>query len=128
MAFDRLETVVKSGRNGMPASVSLRSNKGARPGCYIGLSVAFAGELSIKSADRFDLLLGTGDMKGLIRLKRCASGLIAPKMLKGGAIFSCGFIERFGTEPEPKQFCHAKLVDADTIEIKLPAWGLEQDV
>jgi hypothetical protein len=47
---------------------------------------------------------------------------------EGGAIFSYGFIERFGTEPEPKQFCHAKQVDADTIEITLPAWGLEQDV
>ncbi len=128
MAFDRLETVVKSGRNGMPASVSLRSNKGGRPGCYIGLSVAFAAELSIKASDKFDLLLGTGDKKGLIRLKRCERGIIAPKMLKGGAIFSCGFIERFGLEPEPKAFCHATAVDADTIDITLPPWGLEQDV
>ena len=84
MAFDRLEQAVKSGRNGMPASISLRASKSGRPGCYIGLSVAFSTDLSIKSADRFDLLLGTGDMKGLIRLKRCASGIVAPKMLKGG--------------------------------------------
>jgi hypothetical protein len=62
-------------------------------------------------------------------LVRSKTGLIKPRMRARGAVdFNCGHIERFGTEDEPKQYCQAKLVDADTIQVTLPPWSLEQDV
>lgn len=83
----------------------------------------------MKQGELFDVLLGTGDQKGLMRLKRSKTG-VAPAMItgKGGAVFRLGFIERFGTESERKQFCSATAMDADTVEIVLPPWADEQDV
>lgn len=127
MAFDRVEVIVKAGRTGLPASVSLSTHE--RPTFKISLSREFVATHGIKAEDRFDLLLGTGDQKGLARLKRAKTGLLAPHpQRKGGVSFNCGHVERFGSEPEKKQFCKAAAIDADTFEIVLPAWSQEQDL
>lgn len=60
-----------------------------------------------------------------MRLVRSKAGLIvAAPISKGGAKFYCGHIERFGAEPQKKQFCAAEIVNADTIEITLPPWAV----
>lgn len=129
MAFEQIAVLVKSNRAGMPASVSLSVRGGGRPTCKVNLSKEFAGSFGLKKTDAFDLLLGTGGEKGLLRFKRSNTGIARPRIgKKGGATFHLGHIERFGTEPEPKQFCNAEAIDADTIEIVLPKWAEEQDV
>ena len=130
MAFDKLESVSGLQRAiWRPVSVSLFARGNVPPRFRITLSKLFVAKFAISEADSFDLLLGTGDQKGVIRLKRSKSGVLQPRLLKlGAATFNCGHIERFGTEPEKKQFCRSLIVDADTIEIRLPPWGMEQDV
>lgn len=133
MAFDKLEALVKSGRAGLPASVALsvmgKSGGGGRPRCRVSFSAAFAAEAAIKDAERFDVLLGTGEQKGLLRLKRSKKGVAEAMTLpkSGGVSFNLGYIERFGSEPEERQYCNATLVDADTIEVVLPSWADEQE-
>src|SRR5687768_9362994 len=129
MAFDVLEAVVSAARAGRPASVGLTCFKGGgRPRCAIGLSKEFAAKAGIAAEDRFVLLLGTEEHKGFVRLRRSATGPLRPKLVKGGATFNCGHIDRFGTAPEPKQFCDAQLTEEGDIEIRLPPWGMDQDV
>lgn len=128
MAFDKLEVVVRSGRGGMPVSVTLSTINGGLPRCLIGMSAVFTAKAEIKANDKFDVLLGAGDQKGLLRLKRSKQGLVTPKFLKAGSVaFSLGYIERFGSEKEPKAYCNAEVIDSDTIEIVLPPWSEEID-
>jgi hypothetical protein len=129
MAFEKLEIVVRSGRAGMPASVTLTGHASGRPGFLINLSKEFSEQMSIDAGDRFDLMIGTEDDLGTVRLVRDPDGLIEATLNgRGGAKFYCGHIERFGTEAREKHFCAAEF-DADTgaIEITLPPWAMEQD-
>lgn len=128
MAFDKLECITSARRNGMPASVVLSATRGGRPRTIVSFNQAFVEKFKLGEQDRFDVLLGSGPQKGLLRFKRSKEGVTAPKRLKGGMSFNLGFIERFGTEGEPKAFCNAEVVDADTIEVVLPPWADEIDV
>jgi hypothetical protein len=129
MPFDKIEVLVRGRRSGMPASVTLSSIKGSRPRCIVGLSAAFLADFAIGEKERFAVLLGCGAEKHLLRFKRDKTGVVAPRMMMTGraVTFNLGFIERFGTEPEKKQFCQARIVDKDTIEITLPRWSAEID-
>ena len=96
---------------------------GGRPKLCVSLSKSFLVSFPVGKDERFDLLLGTGDKKGLLRLRRNAAGILQARIgKKGGASFHCGFIERFGAEPAEKEFCNASVIDADTVEVVLPAW------
>lgn len=129
MAFEKLTTVIKSGRSGLPASVSLKGIRGGgRPPCVISLSKEFAEQAKIADEQKFDLLIGTGDEQGVVRLVRISNGLLPAKVgTKGGVAFYCGHIELFGSDAQDKQFCAAELVDADTIEITLPPWAVDRE-
>ena len=101
-------------------------SEGGRPPCVISLSKAFAEQVRIADAEKFDLLIGTGDEQGVVRLVRAAGGILPASVgTKGGVAFYCGHIEQFGSEAQEKQFCAAEIVDADTIEITLPPWAVE---
>lgn len=129
MAFDLIETTPTTPGVGLRASVSLKSRGKQLPIFRISFSNALAERLAIASTDRFVLLLGTSEHQGLARLKRSKSSRLAPNFRPaGGVSFNCGHIERFGTEDEKKQYCRIEIIDADTVEITLPPWALEQDV
>ncbi|MBR0962212.1 hypothetical protein [Bradyrhizobium japonicum] len=128
MAFEKLETIIRSGRAGLPASIMLHGgSKSGRPAFIVNLSKEFAAQAAIGDGDKYDLLIGTDEEAGVIRLAPNATGLIAAQFNgKGGARFFCGHIERFGSEPREKEYCAAELVDDETgsIEITLPPWAL----
>lgn len=125
MPFDVVEVRVKSGRTGLPASVRLsKRGGGGSPSCLVSINGAFSSQLKIKEKDRFELMLGSGEHRGLLRLKRKADGIIKPRMCKGSAVsFDLGYIERFGDEAEEKQYVRAQAIDADTFEVVMPAWA-----
>jgi hypothetical protein len=128
MSFEKLEVLVASGRRGMPASVTLSGRDGGgRPALKIVLSASFATQAKISGGEKFDLLIGTGEEAGVVRLVRnVRAGILdARAMAKGGISFFCGHVERLGTEPQEKRFCAAEIIDADTIEVTLPPWALE---
>ena len=128
MPFETLEATQRAGRQGMPASVSVRQYRGGqRPGTYVALSAEMTRKLKVKKDERFSVHLGVGEHRGLLRLKRDAkAGIVTPKLAKGAALFSLGFIEQFGTEAREKEFTNAELLDADMIEIVLPGWSSDR--
>lgn len=129
MAFDMLEVRERGGRMGMPATVSLiNRGKSPRPSCLVGLTAEFAARIAIKRGQTFMALIGTGEHRGLMRLKRTTKGPLSPRQSKGGSfVFDLGYVERFGTEREPREYVNAEIVDADTIQIVMPKWADEVD-
>lgn len=126
MAFDKLESLTTSGVRGMPASVSLSASKSARPRCLVSFSAAFTSKAAIDLKHSYDVLVGGGEQKGLLRLKQNAKGIAKPRAMRNGAVtFNLGFIEKFGTEAEPKQFCNADVIEPGVIEVVLPPWADE---
>lgn len=121
MPFDEID---KLSTTRLPATMSLASARGgARPRCFIGLATEFVKEHRIVVGDRFQVLIGSGEHKGLLRLKRNkAKGIVSPKLLKGGATFNLGHLPQLGMESHPRERCDARMVDADTIEVRLPDW------
>lgn len=128
MAFEKLETIIRSGRSGMPASVTLHGgSRSGRPAFIINLSKECAAQAEIFNGEKFNLLIGTGDDAGVVRLVPDAEGVISALTNgKGGVRFFCGHIARFGSGLREKEFCAAEIdKEARCIEITLPAWALE---
>lgn len=121
MPFDEIEKISTAR---LPATFSLAvARGGAKPRAYVGLASDFIEEHGITAKDKFRILLGSGEHKGLLRLKRDkAKGIVSPKVLKGGATFRLGHIPQLGSDGHPRERCDARMVDADTIEIRLPDW------
>lgn len=126
MDFEKLTTIIRSGRAGMPASVTLTCQGGGRPACQIYLSAEFATAAKISAGEKFDLFIGTGDDAGAARLVRSDKGVLpARSIAKGGIKFFCGHIEQFPGEKREREFVMAEVIDADTIEVVLPSWSVE---
>jgi hypothetical protein len=131
MAFEKLESIITGGGKGMPASIVVMGG-GALPSLRIGLSKAFAGTAKIANGDKFDLLVGSGDERGVVRLVANTAGILkASEGAKGGFALYCGHVAQLGTDKRKKAYCAAELVDVDdrgplTIEITLPPWALDQ--
>jgi len=97
------------------------------PSLRIALSKAFAERHELSNGDKFDLLIGTGDETGVVRLVRNTAGILnAAQGAKGGFTFFCGHVEQLGDQKRAKQYCAAEIIDAGTIEITLPPWALDQ--
>jgi hypothetical protein len=125
MPFDVIE-IVSARRDQQPASVTLSKMgvKGARPRCTVAIIAALAAEFKASDKDRFEVMLGSGEHRGLLRLRKNKSGPIKPRALKGGGLFfNLGFIEQFGGAGQAKEFCEAAVIDPTTIEVTLPAWA-----
>lgn len=119
MPFDEIDKISTAR---LPATFSLAIHRGgAKPRAYVGLASEFIAEHRITAKDKFRILLGTGEHTGLLRLRRDKeNGIVSPKVLKGGATFRLGHIPQLGLEGHPRERCDARMVDADTIEIRLP--------
>lgn len=128
MAFKKLMAISASGTstNQWPASATLSVTGGGRPALWISLAPYFAAEIKVKHGDKFDLLIGSDDDQGTVRLVPNPAGLLAARRnaKTTGVKFFCGHIERFGTEKSRKQWCAAEVVDGGAIEITLPPWAM----
>lgn len=125
MTFDLIEVRVGTGKNGMPASARLTKMRGSRrPACHVSITKEFAAKIEAKGGERFELLIGTGEHRGFLRLRRRANGLAIARTMRGGDLhFNLGYIDRYPAEPHDKENCEAEVVDADTIQIVMPAWA-----
>ena len=102
---------------------------GGRPRCFVGLNAEICAEAKLKTGDTFDVMLGRDEHAGQLRFQRSKSGIVSPRITKGGgAMFNLGHVARFGTEPETKQFVSAEVMDKDTIAVVLPKWAGEPEV
>ncbi|WP_316171067.1 hypothetical protein [Bradyrhizobium sp. SZCCHNRI1058] len=128
MAF--VKHVDQRSRSALPARVALSSNGGSKLPCLrISLKASFAAEAQIKSTDRFDLMFGTDDDLGVVRLQRDADGTCAPRLSKAAASFRFAHVEQHGTVLHAAEKCAAEIIkdkDVDAIEITLPSWAAEQ--
>lgn len=125
MAFEKLEVVVAPSRKGLPASITLTCQGGGRPAFSLALSQTFTAQAGFAAGEKFDLLVGTGDDQGVVRLVRNEDGLIEAQDAKGGLKFRAGHIERFGLAKRKKEYCAAEVVTFDSVEITLPPWAME---
>lgn len=119
MAFKTLE--VARTRAKPLASISLR-DKGetGEPTCRVGLRMELLSEFLIKDKDRFLIQLGEGDDAGKLRMVRTkdAAG-IAPRLLKGGAVFDLGHVPDLGGVVA-KTPARTEIIDPNTLQIILP--------
>jgi hypothetical protein len=129
MAFEKLVTKYKSPnvKSDLPATISLtKRGKAKLPSLHIGFKKSFVGDLPDDPAERFSLLIGTGEDKGIIRLVRDAEGSLKLCFTAaGGAILHAGKTDYFGAQVRDRVACAAELVDGDTVEITLPPWALD---
>lgn len=126
MSFDIIEVRHKTGRNRAPASISLRIRKGGDlPACHIGLTRNLSALIALKRGDRMQVLVGTGEHKGLLRLRRDPEkGTAGTRPLGTGAfILNVGHIPHFGLVEVHRHPCEARALDAETLEISLPDWS-----
>ncbi|UFZ05485.1 hypothetical protein LQG66_03975 [Bradyrhizobium ontarionense] len=116
--------------SGLPAKVALVSNGGSKLPCLtISFRAAFAAEAEIKSTDRYDLLVGTEEDKGVVLLKRSEDGLYTPRLTEHLAVFRFPSFDKFGMTRHKQERCAAEIVNPeenlDLIEVTLPAWAVE---
>jgi hypothetical protein len=121
MAFDRLEVREKSGRSGLPASVSLSCLNGGRPAVMVAITEALIAGAGFAADSRFHALIGRDDDAGKIRIERADDGLLAPRLLKSNSmLLNLGYVEAIGTEAHKKQFTSARVIADGVVEIDLP--------
>ncbi|MGJ5203608.1 hypothetical protein [Bradyrhizobium sp. HKCCYLR20261] len=124
MAF--VKHVNQRSRSTLPARVSLSGNgKAVLPCLRITFRASFAAEAQINAKDRFDLLCGTDEDLGVVRLQRDPDGACAPRLSKVGASFRFTHVEQFGTVLHAAEKCAAELLSGNIIEITLPSWAAE---
>jgi hypothetical protein len=126
MAFDRLEVREKSGRSGMPASVSLSCLNGGRPAVIVAITETLISGAGFAADSRFHALIGRDDDAGKIRIERADDGLLSPRLLKSNSmLLNLGYVEAIGTEAHKKQFTTARVISEGIVEIDLPAFDSE---
>lgn len=107
------------------ASVKLRARKtDGRPALIVSFRKKFieANPLPIAHQDRVDVLIGTGDSAGKLRLRKTkGKGCGAFRRTRlGGFTVDCGFISALPAERRPKAYVEAVIVDG-CIEVTLPS-------
>lgn len=127
MAFDLIDSIVSTGNERAPATVTLAFGKKGTARCFVTVRPDLMAAIGATEKDRFEVLLGSGEHAGLLRLRRNAkTGIVSPisKTKKGGWFrFSLGHLKQLPNRGEKRQRCNAEAIDDRTIEIVLPAWA-----
>lgn len=127
MAFEKLEARAKSGRAGLPASMSLTA-RGARPAVMVSLTRELVEGAAFDSAAKFDALIGSGDDAGRIRIVQADEGVLTPRVLKAHSfLIDLGFVASIGTQPHPKMYTSARVIEAGVVEIDVPDFDAKDD-
>lgn len=128
MAFERLEAREKSGRSGLPASVTLTNRTAGRPAVLVSLTSTLVDGANLETLSKFDALIGTGDDVGKIRIVAASEGMLTPRVLKGRSLLlDLGFVAALGTTPQRKQFTTARVIEKGVVEVDLPDFNGEDD-
>ncbi|MDC7787994.1 hypothetical protein PQJ75_13945 [Rhodoplanes sp. TEM] len=132
MAFEQL--IIASPADAWDARVSLvclgtAARRSPKPSMTVMLSRALMARAKVYHEDRFDVLLGTGDDAGMMRLVRAKNGAAKGVVVGGGKAMkiNCGHVARFGESAQPRQDCAVDLLADGAIEITLPRWALASE-
>lgn len=126
MPFQIVPTIAKAMKD-VRASISYRRNlntkkaTSANPKLVVGIPQAVMNGFKPKANDLYALMAGTGADKGRARIVATKAGGVAPRILKGGAVFRFGFCPMLGSDAAEKEFVAVKSIDGG-FEIELPAW------
>ncbi|MGB3044165.1 MAG: helix-turn-helix domain-containing protein [Xanthobacteraceae bacterium] len=128
MAFEKLEAREKSGRGGLPASVTLTNRAAGRPAVLVSLTSTLVDGADLENVSKYDALIGTGDDAGKIRIVASPEGMLVPRVLKGRSLLlDLGFVAALGTTPQRKQFTTARVIENGVVEVDLPDFGADDD-
>ncbi|MEO2038788.1 MAG: hypothetical protein ABGW90_08835, partial [Martelella sp.] len=131
MAFEKVDVEAGSNADDTGVRVSLVKLKGSAAKLRITVDSDIAAKFfrgSLPTVGR-ELHVGTGEHHGLIRLVVVERAPLTaePRKLGGGVnqrnclVFNCGHLTHFGDRAEKPQAVRWDHIDAETIEIVLPA-------
>lgn len=124
MSFEIAESVIRSTiKIQYPVAVSLRPTTGL-PQLFVTLTQDFAVQAKIAPGERFELMIGSHQHKGLIMLVRDPDGrFVSYAGSKGGIRIYCGCVAKLGAIPRKRERCKVRIIADGEIEIRLPdAW------
>jgi hypothetical protein len=127
MAFDKLQIAVRSPSSKgppLPASMSL-SSRISGPAVKVSLTPAFAKEGGIVAKSRFDVMIGTDDDAGKLRIIAAKGGSIASHIVEksGGLGFYLGVVPAIGMSPHKRLRTDARVIEPGCVEIDIPQFS-----
>ena len=130
MAFERAKIEIKSPSVGTGVKVTLSKFKASSAKMKFSFSDAVARSLGLVDGDKLEVLIGSGEHHGLLRIRKNASvgeAVIAHrKALKGGYFaLDLGHQPAFVDRSEAGRWCQFETVEDGFVEIVLPRWADE---
>jgi hypothetical protein len=124
MAFEKLQIAVHSpSAKGpvLPASMSL-SSRSSGPSVKVSLMPAFVKEAGIAAKSRFDVMIGTDDDSGKLRIIAAKGGSIVSHIVEksGGLGFYLGVVPAIGMSPHKRLRTDARVIEPGCVEIDIP--------
>ncbi len=130
MAFERAKIVIKQASTGTGVKVSLAKVRGAQAKMKLSVNDALARTFGWADGDKLEVLLGTDEHHGIIRMRKNNSVgdavVTYRKALHGGYVsIALGHQEMFIDRVEPAKWCQFERIDDGYVEIILPTWADE---
>lgn len=130
MAFERAKIEIKPASVGTGLKVTLSKFKASAAKMKFSFSDAVAKSLGLADGDKIDVLIGSGEHHGLVRIRKNASVgeavLTHRKALKGGYFsLDLGHQPAFVNRSEAGRWCQFEKVEEGFVEIVLPRWADE---
>lgn len=130
MAFERAKIVIKPASVGTGLKVTLTKFKASAASMKFSVSDALAKSFGWSDGDKLEVLIGTDEHHGIIRLRKnnsAGDAVVAfRKALKGSyAQVSLGNQPMFVDRAESGRWCQFEKIEDDYLEIILPRWADE---
>ena len=130
MAFERAKIEIKSPSVGTGVKVTLSKFKASSAKLKFSFSDAVTRSFGLADGDKIEVLIGSGEHHGLIRIRKNASVgeavLGHRKALKGGYFaLDLGHQPAFVDRAEAGRWCQFEPVEDGFVEIVLPRWADE---
>jgi hypothetical protein len=127
MAFEKLQIALRSSyAKGpmLPASMSL-SSRASGPSVKVSLTPAFAAEAGFSAKSRFDIMLGTDEDFGKLRIVAAKDGRVVSHTVErsGGLGFYLGVVPAIGMSPHARVRADARVIEPGCAEIDIPDFG-----
>jgi hypothetical protein len=130
MAFERAKIEIKPASVGTGVKVTLSKFKASSAKMKFSFSAAVAKSLDWADGDKIEIMIGSGEHHGLLRMRRNASVgeavLTHRNALKGGYFaLALGHQPMFVDRGETGRWCQFETVEDGFVEIVLPRWADE---
>jgi len=128
MAFERAKIVIKAASVGTGIKVSLAKFRGNTAKMKFSVTKAVAKDLGWSSGDKLEVLIGTGEHHGIMRVRKNNSvgeaEIVGRKAMKGDYFqISLGHQPMFVDRAEVARWCQFEKIEDGYVEIILPKWA-----